>query len=222
MTIASGPPLWPRRSASSLVGVTLRDQLFPEGEAHRHDRLLQTEWSAGWADEFMGLGALTHWITPRLHELHAAMDYAGAAVVFLQRHRVELGLKALAHHAGGRAEGTHDLDALWSASEAALQPKDPDRWDVFASTHREFVGLVAQIDPGSYTFRYPVDKAGVPVKRPTFVDLTVFESLGVAFENDVEIWLYELEVSGDDHGEPVTAAANQRSDQRRCSKGVLP
>ncbi len=65
--------------------MALRDQLFPAGEANRHDGLLQTEWSKGWADEFMGVGALTHWMTPRLRELHAEMDYAGVAVVFLQR-----------------------------------------------------------------------------------------------------------------------------------------
>lgn len=179
--------------------MTLSDRLFPRGEAHRHDGLFQTEWSEGWADEFLGLGALTRWMTPKLRDLHAEKDYAGAAVVFLQRHRVELGLKALADCAGAAVHAVHDLDVLWDVSEAALEPRYPVEWSAFARAHREFVALVAAIDPGSYTFRYPVDKAGDDHVRPCFIDLTVFETLGEAFEESVEFWLgLLLEASVDD------------------------
>lgn len=168
----------------------LRDQLFPTGEANRHDGLLQTEWSEGWPDEFMGLGALTHWMTPRLRELHGEMDYAGAAVVFLQRHRLELGLKALADHAGATVKMVHDLNVLWDGAEAALKPSYPDEWNAFADDHREFVKLVAEIDPDSYHYRYGVDKANAPNPRPRFIDLSVFEHCGAAFEGGVEDLLH--------------------------------
>lgn len=172
--------------------MTLRDQLFPEGEEHRHDGLLQMQWSEGWADAFLGLGALTHWMTPKLRELHAEVDYAGAMVVFLQRHRVELGLKTLLHYAGASAKNTHDLDSLWHACDAALKPEHPSNWDAFVRAHREFVQLVGAVDPASFAFRYPVDRSGAPVKRPIFVDPVVFESAGAAFEASVEAWGHYL------------------------------
>lgn len=71
----------------------------------------------------MGLGALLHWMTPKLRELHAEMDYAGAAVVFLQRHRIELGLKTLLDYAGDEpAKYNHNLEMLWDACVTALPP----------------------------------------------------------------------------------------------------
>lgn len=188
------------RCPSSVTSVSIRDQLFPEGEEHRHDGLLQMQWSQGWVDSFLGLGALTHWITPRLGELHAAMDYAGAAVVFLQRHRIELGLKTLLDCAGAQpAEyNHHSLDKLWAACAAALMPNHPSAWKAFACAHREFVEEVGKADPGSFAFRYPVDKSGVPVERPIFVDPVVFENAGAAFEEGVENWVHLLDAIAQD------------------------
>ena len=156
------------------------------------------QWSQGWVDAFLGLGALMHWLTPRLGELHAQLDYAGAAVVFLQRHRIELGLKTLLDCAGAQpADYNHSLDKLWAACAAALRPKHPVAWDAFAHGHYEFVEEVGKIDPGSFTFRYPVDKSGVPVERPIFVDPVVLESAGAAFEEGVEMWVHLLAVTAD-------------------------
>ena len=94
------------------------------------------QWSDGWADAFLGLGALTHWMTPKLCELHAEVDYGGAMVVFLQRHRVELGLKTLLDYAGAGAKNGHNLDSLWRACAAALEPEHPSAWGAFVCAHR--------------------------------------------------------------------------------------
>jgi len=171
-----------------------RDQLFPEGEGRRHDGLLQLEWSQGWADDFLGLGALLHWLTPRLRELHAEVDYAGAAVMFLQRHRIELGLKTLLDDVGdGPAKYGHHLDKLWGACATALHAIRPEAWEAFADAHHDFVDAVGEVDPGSFAFRYPEDTSGVQSKRPIFVDPVALEAAGAAFEEGVEYWIHLLE-----------------------------
>lgn len=89
-------------------------------------------------------------------------------IIFNYRHFVELSLK---YHLAiyGPTVGikpnwtSHDLAILWSAFLEMLDrfgTKDPDEVDPIVG---ETILAFAKIDPGSYSYRYPVDRLGNPV-----------------------------------------------------------
>lgn len=89
-------------------------------------------------------------------------------IIFNYRQFLELSLKyQLAEY--GPTVGirpnwkTHDLAALWSEFLAMLEhygTEDPDEVDPVVG---EIILEFAKIDPGSYSYRYPVDRKGNPV-----------------------------------------------------------
>lgn len=110
-------------------------------------------------------------------------DYLVCPIIFNYRQFLELSLKyILATYGptvGVDAEWrTHDLARLWERFAELLDrygTDDPDEADgVVAAVVAEF----AKIDPGSYSYRYPVDTRGRPIPiayadlhLPTLVDV---------------------------------------------------
>jgi HEPN domain len=148
----------------------LYDRLFPQ---KRSQRYVQTEWSDGWGDAAAAFGYAAEHLTDHAEEFGATWDQTGIAVFFLQRHRVELILKSLLDAAGADVPSHHRLRDLWDACRDALETQDPRDWKMFAEAHQELIDAINKADPDSMTFRYPVDKHGVGMKRPRFVDLRV-------------------------------------------------
>lgn len=98
----------------------------------------------------------------------ADRDFLVFPIIFNYRQFLELSLKYLLSVYGrhvGVAENwqSHDLVLLWSEFETMLRifgTKDPDEADPIV---KEIVAEFAKIDPGSYSYRYPVDRNGNPL-----------------------------------------------------------
>jgi len=109
----------------------------------------------------------------------------GVNVVFLQRHRVEVGLKLILERASADPVGKHSIVALWERSaEACAAAGALSGWEAFDRAQKEFAELLDRVDPGAATFRYPVDKKNQPWKRGQ-VDLVKLEEAGAAFQRDL-------------------------------------
>jgi hypothetical protein len=163
--------------------VTVHDDIFP---SERRSDYMQTEWATDWEAALSGFSYATKYLTEHRTDLGATIDQAGLALVFLQRHRVELALKVLLEAAGAPVPPTHSIRTLWDACEDQLSAKDPRECQLFRDAHYEFVLTVDAVDPGSFTFRYPVNRQGAPVQRPQFIDLDALERHGDDFRWGVE------------------------------------
>lgn len=162
--------------------MTLRDDIFPSGPP-RDGRLIRAQLVETWESQLLGLGRLTALLTERLEKESFAADDMALYVVFLQRHRVEVGLKLILERAGVSIPATHKLEPLFQACKGAVEDAGfASEWQRFASAQANYVQLVGQIDPGAATFRYPVDTARQPWGRDEYVDLAAFESAGAGFQ----------------------------------------
>lgn len=99
---------------------------------------------------------------------HRTRDILVFPIIFNYRQFLELSLKYQLATFGPEVEvepnwKSHDLAKLWSEFLAMLEryeTEDPDEVDpVVGKIILEF----AKIDPGSYSYRYPVDRQGNPV-----------------------------------------------------------
>jgi hypothetical protein len=137
---------------------SVADLIFPSGEP-RDGNILRLELVGSWESQFLGLGRLVAFLTPRLLEEAFAVDDIGVNVVFLQRHRVEVGLKLILERMGATAVGGHGIAALWRRCDlACAEAQFSSQWEAFDRARREFADLVDRVDPGAATFRYPVDR----------------------------------------------------------------
>jgi hypothetical protein len=90
-------------------------------------------------------------------------------VVFCYRHYLELALKYVITTHGqlaGVSPNTedHDLDKLWPDVRRIIESVDPDNANgPDVEVMQRCVAEFAKIDPGSFTFRYPTSKKGLPV-----------------------------------------------------------
>jgi HEPN domain-containing protein len=134
---------------------------------------MQTEWSAGWDNAPAGFSYAAEHLTEHAQEFGAILDQVGVPLFFLQRHRVELALKSLLATVGADVPPTHDLKTLWKKCEETLRPMDDKAWRTFETDHLNFIDLLDEVDPGSFAFRYPVDRQGDPIERPQFIDLGI-------------------------------------------------
>lgn len=164
----------------------IHEELFP---AERHARLVQTEWCQDWFDTAMGFGYIAEELTERRAIFLASIDQAGIAIFFIQRHRVELTLKGWLETLGSPNLGSHDLVGLLKEIKKLVGAKYPEEWQRFDSTYGELVRVIADVDKGSFTFRYPVTKKGKPVERPKFIDLDVLQERVEAFSDAVSGWV---------------------------------
>ena len=143
----------------------------------------------------------------------------GVYVVFLQRHRVEVGLKLILERMGTPAVGSHNIDALWNrCAQASAEAQLSSQWDAFDRSQRDFAYLLDLVDPGAATFRYPVDLENQPWKRGQ-VDLVELEKAGVAFQRDLSALVREAAAAEPmpvAEEEAVEAAEELRSLVVRC------
>ncbi|NKX41769.1 hypothetical protein HGG71_09870 [Rhodobacteraceae bacterium R_SAG2] len=95
-------------------------------------------------------------------------DYLVFPIVFLYRHALELNLKYIINHYGhhvgvGPIWNTHEFENLWPIFLEVLErfgTQDPDQADQIVG------GVIAKfgnVDPRSFSFRYPRDNRGEPV-----------------------------------------------------------
>jgi hypothetical protein len=168
--------------------MTLRDDIFPSGPL-RDGTIIRAQLVETWESQLLGLGRLTAFLTERLEKESFAIDDMALYVVFLQRHRVEVGLKLILERAGASIPTTHKLEPLLQACKTAVEAAGfTSEGQRFASAQASYVQLVAQIDPGAATFRYPVDTAQQPWARDEYVDLDAFERAGAGFRPRCSIW----------------------------------
>lgn len=165
--------------------MALRDDIFPPGPP-RDGNIIRTEWVATWESQLLGIGRLTQILSDRLLSESFAVDDMALYVIFLQRHRVEVGLKLILERANASLPNTHKLVPLFEQVKTAVTNAGMAAlWPPFDTAVSEYVGLVDQIDEGAATFRYPVDTKQQPWSRDDFVDLVEFEKSGAAFQIEV-------------------------------------
>lgn len=176
----------PRQPQTSIdPAASLAERIFPSGEP-RDGRILRMDLVGSWESQLIGVGRLTAFISPRLLTASHAADDMGLYVVFLQRHRVEIGLKLVLERTATPIMSTHAIDSLRTACEVACQSVGhTESWRDFIRSQREYIDLIHAIDPGAAAFRYPVDKDSQEWNRRELVDLEQLELAGTAFEDDV-------------------------------------
>jgi hypothetical protein len=165
--------------------MSLRSKVFPETPPN--DKIVaRSKFVGSWESQLRGLGRHTAYLSTDLTEFRADVDDIAMDLVYLQRHRVEVGLKLVLERAGGEVPTTHDisdlrrccLQHLDSAGQAMLAAD-------FDAETREFVDLMHAADRGSYAYRYPVDTHNQPAQRAEYIDLAELESGGAAFQASV-------------------------------------
>jgi hypothetical protein len=101
--------------------------------------------------------------------------------LFLYRHYVELYLKALVQDAGEvlnaapeQGDG-HRLLPIWNRLRDRLVALDPNSATTWLDRAQALITELDTLDPGSFTFRYPVEKTGIPtLAPPRLVDMKHF------------------------------------------------
>lgn len=194
---------------------SLSDVIFPTGDP-RDGHILRLELVGSWESQFLGLGRLTAFLTPRLLADAVAVDDMGLNVVFLQRHRVEVGLKLILERAGALVVKNHKVDDLWNRGRSACAAIGySPQWQRLATAQKPYADLLNAVDPGAATFRYPVDSKNQPWKRGQ-VDLTELESAGSAFQGDVMTLVRELAMN-----EPLPIAAPDAIEAAEELRGLV-
>jgi hypothetical protein len=183
--------------------MSVRDEIFPR---ERNEAYVQTEWARGWAYGVIGFGEAARMLTEQRPKMHANVDQIGLAVFYLQRHRIELVIKqALVDLGGNPAEVArlgHDLGRLWETLGSVVRSNGADHWRSLADTHGEFLSVMHEADEGSFSYRYPIDKAGEESKRADFISLEALELHADKFEYGVQgymDWVSEAQSYGPDH-----------------------
>ena len=124
----------------------------------------------------LGYREAGHVLAGRIAAARGYADYDGYPILFLYRHALELFLKAIVYR-GAKLVGLiseetvdtrrlferHELTRLLPAIRAIFTQMNwdfealgLDSYDDFAS----FIQTLDSIDPGSYAFRYPINRAG--------------------------------------------------------------
>jgi hypothetical protein len=104
------------------------------------------------------------------------------------RHYLELTLKRMLQEFGTLGNepanwSDHDLKILWASFRRMLATVEPGHDDPGTDAVGECIAEFAKIDPGSYTFRYPVHRNGKPFDECKAVDLRHLYEAMKAIEN---------------------------------------
>jgi hypothetical protein len=166
---------------------SLRARIFPSWPP-RDGLLMRTARVGSWESQFVGAGRLTAFVSDHLLRFGAALDDIGLGLVFLQHHRVELGLKLALERAGvADIPNDHRIGVLVGQCERAMESAGlVEDWQRFEADHGAFLELLNEVDSRSFVFRYPVDTRGEAVSRPPLVDLVELEAEDARFHRSVE------------------------------------
>jgi hypothetical protein len=142
-------------------------KLFAHSDDWWHNATLNTG-AAEWHTLAEGYKDAADIVVENTSSVGANLNWVAFPVVFLYRQYLELSIKALLLSAGGlldRSESpgtSHSLLTSWQRLRPMLEEispsEEPRFFNDFELRIREFEAL----DPGSYAFRYPVDKHGSP------------------------------------------------------------
>lgn len=187
--------------------VALRDEIFPSEQRAAY---VQTGWSKGWAFTGIGYGEAARFLTEHRRRFGASIDQVGLVIFFLQRHRVELAMKEMLVRRRfdlREIKAQHSLVALWNACRRVVGA-DTEEWRQLEVGGSEIVALLADADPGSHTYRYPVGTNGKEHDRPEFIDLDALEEHVTAFVSLIDGYIdfveeaarYEREYAADAYG----------------------
>ena len=137
---------------------------------------VQTEWTRTCADYELGFEEAAHLLVDLAAEGRLpAQDHVGLALVFLERHRLELMLKGGILDLSRRAPKGHRLLELWArfvelaTSNGYIDEKEFDH-------SRALVEALDGLDPEGQVFRYPTDAKGARHAPPEFIDLGVLHA----------------------------------------------
>ena len=122
------------------------------------------DWDA-YAEAYK-LGAET--LVEHIRESRMHLDLLVFPIVFLYRQYLELRLKELIEITTGlnsEDRREHHLARLWRRVRPALEGAFPENSDDFDAAEK-MVKDFQEADAGSFTFRYPEDKAGEPTLPP--------------------------------------------------------
>lgn len=176
--------------------MSVRDEIFP---TERNPAYVQTEWAKGWGYGVIGFAYAARMLTEQRREMHANVDQIGLVVFYLQRHRVELVIKQalvdLGEEPAKVAQLGHNLDQLWRRLGTIVRSNGADHWWSLAEDHGEFLSTMHEADEGSFSYRYPIDKAGEESTRADFISLEALERHAETFENGVQAymdWISEM------------------------------
>jgi hypothetical protein len=157
---------------------TTGDSLFSAAEPDdEHNARLAVPTAAEWthyADGFALAGAVL-----RDHVLAVSrsdLDQLVYPIVYCYRHAVELKLKELlvdAHNTGAAPSApalNHNLLQLWLAARNVIETTWPKLDEAVLDATGALINELHLFDPGSYDFRYPIDRTHAP-SRPRAIGL---------------------------------------------------
>jgi len=119
-----------------------------------------------------------------------ALESACRPILFLYRHSVELMLKALLIDLGELTDSPeaisikHALTPLWTKLRERILAYDPGQDSAWLDRAAFLITELDRLDPGSFSFRYPVGKDGVPL-------IAFGETISIEHFADVmkELWM---------------------------------
>lgn len=181
----------PDATRGTIRWMGVRDEIFPN---ERKLAYVQTTWAKGWEYGVMGFGYAARMLTEQREVMHANVDQIGLAIVYVQRHRVELVIKqALVDLGEGPvdvAKVGHNLQKLWRRLGTVVSSIDAEHWRYLSNEYGEFLSAMHEADEGSFSYRYPIDKTGEASKRADFIDLEALERHANSFEHGVQGYTY--------------------------------
>lgn len=146
--------------------------LFRSGDAW-HDAILDV-YHPSWSVYAEGYRLAADHVVDRALARRSERDFLIYPALFLYRQFLELSLKEIIFYAEELGEGTvgnrpahHRLDALWKRLHGAIKGVSDGSLNAALDVLRSTVIQFAELDPTSEAFRYPENKKGLPVERPT-------------------------------------------------------
>lgn len=219
----------------------IQERIFPTWPPGQN-RLARTGFVGGWAAQFFGIGRAVAKVLDGLFRSGGAIDDAALTVVYLQRQRLEVGLKLLLERSGTRPSAftrTHDLKELRALCQTALEAKGMGgAWRSFLAEGGALIDVLAEADPGGALFRYPLTSRAESIARPPLVDLEELQAEALRFEagslalidelarlEGLPIDSSELEASASELGAAIDAieaidATLAKSEQKLASFGA--